>query len=692
MRFALLGLAAALGVAAAPPKNIASYDIKARYDAQAKTIKGSETLTWLNDSPDTVPTLRFHLYMNAFKNQKSTFMRESGGQLRGDYTDGKDWGAIDIHRMRIGAADVTKSIRFIQPDDGNPDDQTVIEVPLPQPAKPGSTVQVDIDFTTQLPRVFARTGFHGTFVLAGQWFPKLGVWETAGFRYSTQGAWNCHQFHANSEFFANYGRYRVELTVPAEYVVGATGEMKSKNDSPADKTATYLFEQDYVTDFAWTAQPNYIRVERTFEADRMVSPEEIASVTKLHGIPAADAKLSDVKMILLVQPEHARQTERYLHALASGLKYFGLWYGRYPHKTITLVDPPHGAGGAGGMEYPTFITGGTSFENPAGSQSPEMVTVHEFGHQFWMQLVATNEFEESWLDEGFNTYSTTKIMDLVYGRMTMPVSVFGVNLAPLLGLPRLTNSAIDRAGYLSDPVSDNIVRNAWQYKTSNSYGINSYMKTGVALNMLERMVGAETMARLMRIYHQRYRFAHPNSKQFQQVAEEVSGRSLAPFFDQFVFGHRELDYAVESVRTRKLGFEAGLFDTAEGRKSTSVKDAEKLEEEKGKDKNFKPLRESTVTVVRNGDAVLPVEIEVKFDDGSVERRQWDGEYRWTKLVFRKAAEVETVVVDPQRKYTMDLDWSNNSWRRKPNNALTAGWTTRLLYYVQSVLFLLGGLV
>jgi len=271
-------------------KPIANYNIKAMLDAKTHTVTGSETLTWMNDSPDTVPTLQFHLYMNAFKNSQSTFFKESGGQLRGDKSDQKEIGWIDVTRMRLaGGADLTRAIRFIHPDDGNIADQTVIEVALPEPVKPGGTVQVEIDFVTKLPKVFARTGFHGDFHLVGQWFPKLGVWETAGFRYSTQGAWNCHQFHANSEFFANFGNYQVELTVPSEMVIGATGG-EPVSVKKNGKALTYKFRQEDVTDFVWTAQPTYRRFERMFVASKQTTPAEIRQVMRTHGIGENDAQ------------------------------------------------------------------------------------------------------------------------------------------------------------------------------------------------------------------------------------------------------------------------------------------------------------------------------------------------------------------------------------------------------------------
>jgi len=674
-------------------KPVASYDLKASLDVKAHIIHGSETLVWLNDSPDTVASLRFHLYMNAFKNEQSTFMRESGGRLRGDYSSKKDWGWIDVNSLRIdGGADLTKSIRFIQPDDANRDDQTVIEVPLPGAVRPGATLRLKIGFETKLPEVFARTGYHGTFYLAGQWFPKIGVWETAGFRYSQKGAWNCHQFHAFSEFFANFGNYRAEITLPSDYKIGATGELVSRRDDAANKTTTWTFQQDSVIDFAWTAQPTYLKLERTFVAAQETTRAEIAKAVKLFGISSEDARLSDVKITLMLQPEHSEQAERYFRAAIAGIKGFGLRYGRYPYKTLTLVDPPYGGMGAAGMEYHTFITCGTSWRLPKDVLELEEVTVHEFGHQFWMQLVATNEFEESWLDEGFNTYSTTKIVEENFGATAIPLRLFGVQVASLFGVPKISADVENRFEYQMLPVSDPILRNAWDYADMMSYGINSYPKTGVFLLTLEKLMGEDTMARVMRTYQQRFRFHHPDSNDFLKVVNEVSGRDFTSLFDQFVFHARRLDYKVDDVESHPIGTSVGVFDLGGKRRTVTVEEAEKSDEKASKAKGHKDLYESTVRVRREGDAVLPVEVWIHFDDGSLEKRQWDGVDRWAKFKFQKTAKADWVELDPYKRHVLDVNWTNDSWQSQYPAKLAVKWGGQLAFWMQNLVLWLSALV
>ena len=227
-------LAAPAAAQSLPEKSdqVVQYRISVALDPAKHQLTGTQTLTWRNPSAtDAVSELQFHLYLNAFKNTKSTFIKESGGQLRGDEMAKDGWGWIDITSIRTASgADLKPSLAFIQPDDGNKDDQTVMRATLPEAVPPGGSITLEMAFTSKLPQVFARTGYKDDFYLVGQWFPKLGVYEPAGMRGRDTGGWNCHQFHATSEFYADFGSYDVDITVPGDYVLGATGERKSERD------------------------------------------------------------------------------------------------------------------------------------------------------------------------------------------------------------------------------------------------------------------------------------------------------------------------------------------------------------------------------------------------------------------------------------------------------------------------------
>ena len=432
--------AAVAGALAPPPArgdslparavHVADYDMRVRFSPEAKTLEGQQRIVWRNPAPEAVSELWFHLYLNAFKNSKSTFFEESGGQLRGDRMAEDGWGWVEVRSIRrADGVDLAPGATFEHPDDDNADDRTVWRVPLPEPVPPGGEIALDVDLRGEAAahlrahRLLPRLPPRGTVV------PEARRLRARGAPRPGRGGWNCHQFHANSEFYADFGHYRVELTLPKHFVVGATGKRVLRRENP-DGTSTHVFEQGDVVDFAWTASPRFLEVKATFSAEKDVTAEEYAETARLLGRSLDEVRLSDVEVTVLLQPEHAAQADRHVRAAKAGIKWFGLWYGRYPYPTLTVVDPAYGAGGSGGMEYPTFITAGTStlFNRWPLDRvlAPEGVTVHEFGHQYWQSMVASNEFEESWLDEGFNSYSTGKVMERVYGPLM--VQALGLRL------------------------------------------------------------------------------------------------------------------------------------------------------------------------------------------------------------------------------------------------------------------------
>ena len=383
-------------------QRVVAYQIDAKYDPAKHTVDATETLTYHNLTGQPLDTFPFHLYLNAFQ-PKSTWMHEAhrDGNFRTSSLKQwkpEDYGSNDVTSFEVvGMGDLTKQMKFISPDDGNPDDKTVFEVKLPHPVAPGQDVQFKIKFKATFPEVIARTGYKRTFLLAGQWFPKVGVWW--------HGQWNCHQFHAMTEFFADFGTYDVKITLPKDYVIGATGVQTSDTDN-GNGTKTVAFHAEDVHDFAWTADPNFKVVENTF-----------------------DGSVGPVKIRLLTYDSHERSWQPYIDVRAkSTMKRFDEWYGPYPYAQITVVDPPHGAGEAGGMEYPTFITGDSGWFIPKGIHLIDLVTEHEFGHQYWYGMVATNEFENGWLDEGINSYTEVKVLDNMYGENTSIINLLGAQL------------------------------------------------------------------------------------------------------------------------------------------------------------------------------------------------------------------------------------------------------------------------
>lgn len=697
---------------------IVRYKMSARLEPATKTVKGHYTLSWWNHTDEPVPDLYFHLYLNAFKNVDSTFLREGiVSRRREALTEWKatpeeaKWGWVDMDKIQIvGGPDLTSAKSFVHPDDDNAMDQTVLRVALPQPVPPRGTIELAVDFTSKLPRGLARTGYVDDYFFVAQWFPKIGVYESAAERahhYSLttpppQGGWNCHQFHANTEFFADYGVYDVELTAPSNYVVGATGFLRNERRRNADGTTTYNFYQEDVHDFAWTASPHFVKLTRTFVAAQEVKPDELFAWAKILNLSTDQVALRDVSVTLLLQPDHQNLAERYFRATFQALKYFGLWYGQYPYDTLTVVDPARHSN-SGGMEYPTLFTGGTYFWPGARSFNPEGVTVHEFGHQFWYALVGNNEFEDAWLDEGLNTYSTGKVLETAYGAscsyeqvLGMPIPAIswlnvgvpsfpfaGVNnipLGPYFSCVEFPERTDRRSGYLQHAKDDDIVRKGWQYLSGTSYSVNSYDRTALTLRTLESYLGQETMARVMRAFQQRWRFRHPTAADFFATVNEVSGQNLDWFFQQFFYSSNLADYAVADITNIPLEGKIGNYDEG-GKKVPYREEAASKAFEKSTVKRYR----STVLVRRLGEAIAPVDVVIRFENGETVREQWDGKYRWIKYVYEKPSPVLSAEVDPARKLVLDANFTNNSRTAKPDNRAAAKWYVRWIFWLENLL-------
>ncbi len=643
------GLAPATDLTAKPPLSPrnASYNISARLDPSTRMLTGSEVLTWRNPSSRPATTLQFHLYYNAWRNTQSTWMRE--GRRRGESGTNPrraaDWGWIDITSLRLtgpgfDTAELASRLRFIAPDDGNLGDRTLVELPLDRPVAPGESLNVRMEWSSHVPRPFARTGVIGDSYFLAQWFPKIGVLEDDG--------WNTHQFHAATEFFSDFGVYDVQLTVPTGWVVGATGVERDRTDG-SDGTTTHRYYQEDVHDFAWTTSPDYLERRARFEHPTL---------------PA-------VTIRLLLQPEHAGQLDRHVDAVRATLKHYGEWFGAYPYTHLTVVDPAWQSG-AGGMEYPTLITAGSTWIAPRGVTTPEEVTMHEAGHQWWYGVVATNEFEHAWMDEGINTYATARAIAQAYTPSYFAKFYFGGFVPWVFTDVPFTRIDYDRlASYRSAATADVAATPSFRYWPATA-GAITYSKTALWMHTLERMVGWETQQRILSTYYSRWAFRHPKPEDFFAVVNEVSGRDLTWFFDQVHRGSNVFDYGVELLRSEP-----------------AIEDGVPSDAASGTELRVLPYR-TTVVVRRYGEAVFPVDIRVRFADNTEQRWHWDGRDRWKQFEIDRPVAATVAEVDPERVLVLDVNVTNNSATLAPKGPAAARrWSLAWLIWLQDHLLTYG---
>jgi hypothetical protein len=668
---------------------VVAYTIDARLDTGKKSLDATETLAYKKLTGQSLTAIPFHLYLNAFR-PESTFTSEThfSGGVRDAEADNsypaEKLGSITIsHIDAEGYGDLTPAMHFIAPDDGNAQDHTVAEITLPHPLAPNDSITFHLTFHDQFPLSVARNGYKRDFIMGGQWYPKPGVfWH---------GAWNCHQYHATTEFFSDFATFNVNLTLPRRYIVGASGIPTGEFVNPAvpgkDGTKTLSFYGEDIGDFAFAASPNFTVTDGSY----------LSSV-------------GPVKIHVLALAAHPKAGPRYLDIIRKTMAQYDQRYGPYPYKIITVIDPEPDSE-MGGMEYPTLFTGGTSWYEP--TYITELTAEHEFGHQYWYGMVATNEFEDAWLDEGINSYTEVKVLAAILGPNT---SIFDRPYA------NAGDYELQRFEYNLKSDFDPVTRWAFKFRDMTSYGGITYGKTSTLLATLEGILGSDTMDEAMRTYFLRYRFTHPTTEDFLRTIEEVAiknGRaavtggtvdsptlstelnqyhvvietnkaglgsppdpaglmklhpelaplfnfpkregvfpvsSLRPYFNQAVYGTQVLDYTVDNISYDPIQW---WLPEPKDRKQVQYL--------------------STVYLHRKGEFILPVTVEIVFDDGTRLREHWDGLDRWMKFTYTRNARIVSAEIDPDHTVLLDANFFNNSyttrWNPIPARKLTNLWLT-----------------
>jgi hypothetical protein len=652
---------------------VADYDIAATLDPVRHTVTGRERLTWRNRSKVAVTRVYLHLYMNAFEGPGSTFLTEKRNRdtafRSGVETREGEWGHIALHGVTQAGAAVPWT--FIHPDDGPATDHTVVRLDLPTAVAPGASTALDIAFLTQLPRVIARTGYFGSFHLVGQWFPKIGVLELPGERGAVAPRWNVHEFHLNSEFYADFGNYDVKVTVPQDYTVGATGAAVG---APVARNGlvTRRFVQGDVHDFAWTA-------------DRRTAKPLVDTWTGPGSPP--------VTITVLYPPEYAASAAPALQATKDSLAYFSNTLGPYPYKTVTVVIPPYNAEEAGGMEYPTFFTiAGWARIVPRTYDVYDLdfVTIHEFGHGYFYGLLASNEFEEPLLDEGLNQYWDERMLRA----RGQPVYASTPLLRRLGFGPGFPVFDFDRAAAPRNEPADPTGQNSWDRLQDIG---PVYVRSSTMLRDLEAQIGTAATERAFKAYYRRWAFRHPSSADLRETLAEVTGQRaiVERVFAQQVYATARIDDRVQAFSSREQLPLAGTRQV-NGRwiEDTQAAVDQRIDAaRKAWDKAHPHARDGagpysgpgpgpypyrTEVLLRRYGAAVPQTLVVKFADGSSETARWDADdlhnERWHRFVWTKNVRAVSAELDPQRLHYLDVSKLDDSRTIAADNSATRRWT------------------
>ncbi|MBI5498724.1 MAG: hypothetical protein HY907_00655 [Deltaproteobacteria bacterium] len=507
-------------------------------------------------------------------------------------------GSIELTALRVGGADALEKVEPAE---------TWVRVPLARPVSPGGSVEIGAEWVARLPPIFARTGWLGSFHLVAQWFPKLPV-------LSAGGEWLLRERHANSEFLADHVDYDVALDVPAGWRVGACGEEATATEGAGGGAARerHRFTVRRAVDFAWTAWDGFDEFR-----------EEVDGIGVRWLYPAAAG----------------RTLARQRRALAAALPRFRRWFGPLPYGRLTVVLVPPGADGAGGMEYPGFVTTTSSpaFAGPgvewAGYRDDQEVVIHELAHQWFYALVATDEAREPWLDEALATWVTGAAMDDIFGadRSSVSAGPVGIGyLATRRACWRLVDSRVP---------SD---RSAEAFPSFDDYAAGVYCRGALALDALALAAGRERVLRGLGRYAAEHRFARASAAELYAALEREAGPDpVARVFRPAMEQPAAFDLVLESVEVRRAASDAELIAPRTSPGARWV---------------------TTVVVRRKGASIeVPVEVEFRFP-GASRRGRWDGSGAAVRFAVQSDRPPTSVLLDPDRRVLLDRNLLDNGWR------------------------------
>jgi hypothetical protein len=483
-----------------PP--VLSYDITARLDEHRHDVTARASVHWTNASGQAVRELWIHLYLNAFANERTLFMRLPASSRRGA-AGLAEAGGITVDRLsarEFGGRNLWQNAAPHSP--GDPEDSTDIRVPLPEPVASGDSLHLDIEWRAHLPSFVERTGHVGDFFAVAQWFPKIA-------RLDPDGTWAHFAFHPLSEFSADFGDYTVTLDIPAGFALAATGHETAVHTRPGRRIVTS--QARGVHDFAWVAWGRCVATETRVAGIRV-------QVLSPHGRPV--------------------MLEQTLSTVREALPFFEQRYGVYPYPALHVVVPPDAAEAAGGMEYPTLIVTGAPWYAPClGLHSVRTVTAHELAHQWFYGLVANDEHAWPFLDEGLTSYAESEWMQHAWGNGSS------------LHLPWIDVSTVaeQRTAAVAFGHDEPIAQSADRFDSLEHLGALAYWRTSTLLRTLGNVYGPSRLEQALGSYAREQRGRHPDPAALIRTIRRHLGGAAASNLRKALFDRGWVDYSIERI-------------------------------------------------------------------------------------------------------------------------------------------------
>lgn len=515
-----------------------NYVINVSLDDEKHVLHGFEEIEYINNSPDALDRIYMHLWPNAYKNgetalAKQLYLEDDDALVYGN--DAKGW--IDSLDFRINGDPCKWHF------DENHIDIAVLW--LKTPLQPGERLQITTPFSVQIPSAtISRLGHIKQSYQITQWYPKPAVYDKEG--------WQQMPYLGQGEFYSEYGSFDVSITLPENYVVGATGDLQTPGelqflDSLAAANDAYLkankirpekivrgggefpksstnyktirYTQRNVHDFAWFADKRYKVLK-----GRVLLPHSGREVTTW----------------AMYTPRAESYWQHAIEYINDATYFYSLWNGDYPYNQVTAVDGTISAGS--GMEYPNI----TVIGNEESLQQFEIVVVHEVGHNWFYGQLGSNERDHGWMDEGLNTLNEVRYMQTKYPGN----KAFTRQLFIRMHFNHLSHHDGGDIAYRSMSWfgEDQPIATHSEEFSSGNYGLVMYSKTGLVFFYLKDYLGEELFDRCMRAYYSEWEFKHPTPQDLRRSLEKTSGLDLSWLFDELIATTAHVDFKLKRVK------------------------------------------------------------------------------------------------------------------------------------------------
>ena len=483
------------------------YSIQVKLDTLSRSLKGFEQFIYTNNSPDIITEFYLHLWPNAYKDKNTQLVKQQveAGKTELYFAKDEMRGWIDSLKPQINGIPV--ELLFEK-------EQDYARIRLPQALLPGQKLTFTTPFVVKLPaKVYSRAGVENGIYCVTQWYPKPAVYDVNG--------WNPMSYLDQGEFYSEYGKFEVEIEVPKEMVLAATGDLQnpeelnwwnekinnpSANNPNSGNTKSLRFVQDNIHDFAWFCSRNF-------------------------KINKSEIKLNSGKVVstwLFTEKGKDEERKKGVNYINDAVKFYSEKVGEYPYSHATVVITPLESGG--GMEYPTITN----------CQSIDKTTiVHEVGHNWFYGILGSNEREYPWMDESLNTYYENrqsregkKKEDGVASFGGLKFGIKDVDQAKVM-YEFSARKNEDQAGNLHSTVY-----------TDFNYGAIIYAKNPLAFSYLQSYLGTESFDKMMQAYYEKWKFKHPLPQDFINHVNQFTGKDLSWFFNDVLGSEKKQDIKI----------------------------------------------------------------------------------------------------------------------------------------------------